>query len=255
MERAEIQFLVIIITVVLIVLIGSIFALVNYVMRKRIEYVRNQERSKAEQEEAILNTKIEISEQQYHSISMELHDNVGQLLSVASMELEMLNRENNTPALLEIQELVSSSLEEIRAISKGMNTQLIIESSLFEMIEAECDRINRMKLCVAQVSQSNKVSISGNQRVVFFRIIQEFISNTIKHSKAKHFKVSIEKKGNKLVIKAEDDGVGFDPEHVKSNNGLINMKKRASLIGASFNLVSSSNCGCRLTLTLPLEQL
>lgn len=252
MERREIQFLIVILTVVLIVLVGSIIALTNYVMRKRVEFVRNEERARAEHEEAILQVKIEIAEEQNQALSMELHDNIGQLLSVASMELEMLNKSSQNNELQEIKELVSSSLVEIRAVSRGLNTQLILESSLYDMILKECERINRLKLCSAKV-ESGDVFISPNEKIVIFRIFQEFISNSLKYSKANNIEISMTSSQFSNVFIAKDDGIGFDPKQVYSNNGLVNMEHRASLIGAEYLLESQEGEGCMLTLRLPIN--
>ena len=86
-----------------------------------------------------------------------------------------------------------------------------------------------------------------------FRILQEFLSNSVKHAKAKSLKVILDYQPEKLIITAKDSGVGFDEKKILKGSGLINMQSRAKLINTNFDLKSKENQGVTLTLTYPLK--
>ncbi|MBU2940508.1 histidine kinase [Lacinutrix sp. C3R15] len=208
-------------------------------------------------ERAFAETNEEIQEQTLKYIGQELHDNIGQLLSVANMQLSILNTE--IPETLkerfsESKSAVKESLTEIRALSKSLNRDVIQNKGVYDSIQSEINRLNRMKLIKAELIKTGDNTVTENSKdaIILFRILQEFISNTVKYSNAKQLKIHLNYYPEKLIIHASDDGVGFDEKTVESNSGLVNMKSRAELIEASFSLASKPNQGVHLTLEYPL---
>jgi len=210
-------------------------------------------------EKAFAETNEEIQEQTLKYIGQELHDNIGQLLSVANMQLSILNSEVSEDIkerFTETKDTVKESLSEIRALSKSLNSDVIQNRGFQQSLQTEIDRLNRMKLIDTELVVVGDSSISGNNKdsIILFRILQEFISNTVKYSKAKHLKIDLNYQPDKLIIQAKDDGVGFDISSVETSSGLINMKSRAKLIEATYDLVSIPNEGVSLTIEYPLSK-
>ena len=210
-------------------------------------------------EETVAKTGEEIQEQTLKYIGQELHDNIGQLLSLASMQMGMLGvkiAEEIKEPYLETQKIIKESLQEVRALSKSLNTDVIQNRGFEKSIKAEIERLNRMKLIAADLIIAGDVIPFENKKdgIILFRILQEFISNTVKHSKAAELNILLNYNQKQLIIKAKDDGCGFIMDEVNDSSGLLNMKNRAELTESSYNLISKPNDGTELTIIYPIVE-
>lgn len=200
----------------------------------------------------ITQTRIEVQEQTLKNISWEIHDNIGQILSTVSLynhSLAHVAPEELKPKLKESQELVEKAIVEVRALSKALNTDYIKNVGLLESIQMELDRFNRFKFMTTDFKIIGKpYRISEESELILLRILQEFLTNSLKHSKATVLEVTFEYLPNELKITAHDNGIGFEQKEI-SGTGLINMKNRAKVIGAFLNFESQPNQGTRLNLS------
>ncbi|MEP2935304.1 MAG: histidine kinase [Gilvibacter sp.] len=218
------------------------------------------ERFEAEQkfEKELTNSRLEIQEQTFKNIAWELHDNVGQLLSVANMQLNMLSgavAESHQEQLNETKGVVTESLKEIRNLSRGLNKDVVLNNGLVASVETEMQRFNRMNFLEAKLQvDGQECCINSKDEIIIFRILQEFFSNVIKHAKANNLFVNLSFQPNKLVVSAKDDGIGFDLVQVKANAGLLNMKSRAAIINSTLEIKSKEAGGVLLTLEYPYKE-
>jgi signal transduction histidine kinase len=153
-----------------------------------------------------------------------------------------------------ISDIINQSLNELRQLSKNLTDNNIESSTLNQLLEIECNKFNDLKKCKITFSGDLINSVLAYQsKSVLLRISQEFIQNSIKHSKCKNIYVSLNQTNKKIKLNLQDDGKGFD---VKTNNsngmGLSNIKSRIKLIGGTYFLESKINSGTKLTLEIPL---
>jgi len=206
----------------------------------------------------LLETQIEIQTQTMQYIGQEIHDNIGQKLTLASLYAQQLMFENKMPAINDsingINDIINQSLIELRQLSKSLTDDSIKKNSIVALIANECKKINDLKKCVVQFSSTEEISLTSYQiKSVIYRITQEFMQNSIKHSKCKNILVSLFKTDNGIKLVLKDDGIGFDVDDVKSGGiGLQNIEKRTKLIGGSIGLVSQRLIGTKLTIEIPL---
>ncbi len=205
-------------------------------------------------DEELSNAQTEIQEQTLKNIGWELHDNVGQLLSVANMQLSILKPKISTEikeSFIDVSNVIKDSLREVRSLSKSLNNDVILNIGFEKSILNELDRLEKMKFASTQLIIEGETTPFKNRKheIIIFRILQEFFSNTVKYSKAEHLKVKLNYTQNTLKIVASDDGVGFNSLTVKKGSGLINMSSRAALINARLSLNSKEGEGCVLTLS------
>ena len=210
-------------------------------------------------EEELSITQTEIQEQTLKHIGWELHDNVGQLLAYASMQLNMLGAkipEDMKSTLDLTTSTIKESLKEVRSLSKSLNNDVILNIGFEKSITNELDRLKRMKFTSAELSVKGETLTLKNKKheIIMFRILQEFFSNAVKYSEAKNLKVKLDYNNAHLLIEASDDGKGFNMETVENGSGLLNMKSRAELINAKFDLTSQLGKGVILTIDYPLNQ-
>ena len=205
-------------------------------------------------DEEISRTQTEIQEQTLKNIGWELHDNVGQLLAVASMQLSVLGTEVKDDVkdkVTEATNVVRESLKEVRSLSRSLNNEVILNIGFEKSISNELDRLKRMKFASAELNVSGETVPIKNKKheIIIFRILQEFFSNSVKYSEAKNLRVKLDYQEDHVTIEASDDGKGFDVEATEKGSGLLNMKSRAELINAKFNLKSKPNEGVTLIIS------
>lgn len=247
------QALIYITSIIVFILIIIFLIIVSTYAKKKSELLLKNELEKQRFEQAIAKAQIEVQEQILKNIGAELHDNLGQLLSIVNMQLNILEDRVSEDQLSQLQEanhLVERSIDEIRLISKTFNTEYLENKSLSEIIQIEIDRFNRLRFIQACLEvEGDEVAINAKDQIIIFRILQEFINNSLKHAAAKNLNVRLHFSPQKLRLKIQDNGKGFNPETVAKNAGLYNMESRAKLIAAGFKLTSQVNKGTQLTLT------
>lgn len=210
-------------------------------------------------EETLIEAQTEIQEQTLKNIGQELHDNVGQLLSFASMQLNLVSSlvsDSIKEKVDDTKNVVKDAIEEVRALSKSLNNDVILNLGLENSIQNEVNRLNKLRVMNAKLTIEGEASKLQNAKdeIILFRIIQEFMSNTIKYSEAENLSIALHYSNNLLKIIVQDDGKGFDINSIEQGSGLINMRNRAALINTEFNLESSPNNGVKLILNYPFAK-
>ncbi len=244
---------------ILVILFLAGFTILFFITYQRRKNKILQEKFQAEQnfKAELTNVRLEIQEATLKNVSWELHDNIGQLLAVASIQLNILNKkvaEENQKGFLEVKELVANSLKEIRALSRSLNNEVIDYVGLEASVKNEIDRFNRLEVVEARLEvKGESYSIPQEDSIILFRILQEFFSNVIKYAGASQLHVKFSYGPDVLEIYAFDDGKGFDGEKEETGSGLLNMRSRADLINTDFSLNSSIGKGTSLSLRYPTK--
>ncbi|WP_243754700.1 sensor histidine kinase [Flavobacterium jejuense] len=191
----------------------------------------------------LIKTRVEIKDQTLTEISKELHDNIGQIISVAIMQLNMYSQKEESISKIELDELKSimaKSLDEIRILSRIINKDNLINTNFIESIQNDFKRIEKLKniTCDLEIN-CDFPKINVEHELILYRIFQESIHNSLKHSSSKKIEMSIDCKDNFLTIMLKDFGIGFDSSQSHKGLGLNNIKFRAKLIGAKLALNSN----------------
>ncbi|MFC4634705.1 sensor histidine kinase [Dokdonia ponticola] len=235
------------ILLLLLIVVGVLFSV--FIKRKN-ELLIEQQTSQKRFEREIAESQIEIREETLRNISWELHDNIGQLLTLAKIQTQ--NAGGDQAQLDEAANTIGKGLTEIRALSKLINPEALNNMTLIEAIELELNRFTRMEYLTTSLNVTGTpITIDKKIGTIIFRMFQEFFTNTIKHSKASHLDVCITYTKDTLDIKAKDNGVGFDIAFAKAKNGigLSNIESRGKLIGATILVSSKKGDGTQLHLS------
>ena len=250
--------LILVSSMTIIILVTMTISLFNYFQQKKAQYLFETKKREAIFEEELTKAQREMSEQTMQNIAWELHDNIGQLLSVVKMRLNMISHNANTDIqnqLSEINEVLGTCLFEVRQLSKTLNREYIQDLGLVESVKNELSRFDKLKFLKTHFEISGEEApLPPKDELILFRILQEFFSNVIKHAKASRLAVEITFNSEQLEIIAEDDGIGFDAQKVRPGSGLINMKSRAELIQADLNIEARIDHGVRLVLHYALPK-
>jgi signal transduction histidine kinase len=234
----------IIISVIAFILILTIILLCLSFKRKKNKFLIKQKEFGKNFHKELAKAKIEIHEAILNKVSWELHDNIGQLITLAKIQLQ------NDDKKEEVKQILDNVLDEVRGLSKLLNTDSIKKMSFTEAIKEEMDQFNRINYLKAKfIIKGTEKKLKNYDELIMFRILQEFFSNVIKHAGATTIHVYLNYKPTELHIRAMDNGCGFDPQKIKSKGiGLGNMKNRAKLIGAKYALRPQIGKGTTLEL-------
>lgn len=256
MDQTQVIYLVLISVLTMLVLVSMVFVLFIVFNRRRVKFIIEKQEAlrKAELENARI--RIETQEMLLRNISWELHDNVGQLLSVSKMQLSMLSEpdsESEKKILNDTMQLLTQVLDDIRSLSRTLNTDHIGFMGLIKSVEFEIDRLNRLKYINAKLRvKGNPAEIKNDDQIVLFRIIQEWISNVIKHAKATHFDLEFIFDHDFLTITADDNGIGMDLKPENYGLGMKNIISRMKLLNGDIKIENKKEGGLRSIVKYPL---
>jgi signal transduction histidine kinase len=242
-----------------LVLVGTFVVFFTVFQKRKNQLLVEQIKQKQAFEEELTKTQQEIQEETLMHVGRELHDNVGQLLAFASMQMNSVVKVAGDDVKSKVgnaSEALKESLAEVRALSRSLNSDVIFNLGLEATLQNEINRLNKSGLIEAVLNVNGEKANLENQKdeIILFRILQEFFSNTLKYAEADSLKVDLDYTPERLNINVKDNGVGFDTKRVQQGAGMTNMKKRAELINAEFQLESQKNNGTTLKLKYPYRQ-
>ena len=227
-----------------------------FYVRKKGELLLSQKEKDIRFQQELTLAQIEMREVTLTYIGQELHDDIGQKLSVSKLMLNQIisqSTESVKTNLNEINELLGETIQDIRNMSKTFITDQVEHFGLIDSLEIEMNRISRLKLIDIELrSNKHDIDINPKDGVIIFRIIQESVNNTLKHSQAKNLNIEVEDGPKTLKIIIKDNGVGINNDS-GHGSGLNNMKKRALMMNAQLEITSQKNIGTVLKLIYPKE--
>lgn len=257
----EIQPLIIIVTIVILFLLITLILFTLAYQSRKNRYLNEKQQLQSNFQQALLQTQLEIQEQTLKNISQEIHDNVGQVLSLAKLNLNTMDINKTEQLQGKIDNTltqVSKAINDLRDLSKSFNTDGIIAMGLIRAIAAELDMINKAETHKAVFKVTgNSIRLEPQKELILFRIVQEALHNIIKHAKAGTVQVFADYTNSQLELQVRDDGKGFDLTPLNHENengyglGIRNMHNRAKLIGADFTMTSIPGNGTVVKIVLP----
>ncbi|UOE39848.1 sensor histidine kinase [Chryseobacterium suipulveris] len=252
MKLTETDSLLALTTFIVLILLLMMVLVYNVFIKKKSQLLLSQQKKEALFKQELAISQVEIKEQTLNYIGQELHDDVGQKLSVARLmtnKMAYSDEQSRQQIVEEINLLIGECLQDIRNLSKVFITRQVEHFGFVESLEREINRIKRLELMEVEYSNSNKyLYLDNNHALILFRIIQESINNVIKHSKARKFSLIVLDTEDMITIEISDNGVGFDQNTMYNGSGLENMQNRAKLINSEFHIESSENRGTKITI-------
>lgn len=196
-------------------------------------------------------------------IALELHDGIGQMISVAKMNLSAISHDfsflNNEQKIQfdKAISLVDQSCIEVRNVSHLMMPNASLQFGLSNSVKSFLDKINKNNLSINLYTTGLDYSIDINIETVVYRVLQEAVTNVIKHAKATQLDISIIFENNLLSATIEDNGIGFNLEDIveKDGIGLQNIKTRIAFLQGTVEWDSTKDKGTVIVINIPFEKL
>jgi signal transduction histidine kinase len=243
-------------TVVLVAFVITVLAVMLIYRKRRVQHEQEIALMNEKFTSELLQTQLEVQQQTMQRIGQEIHDNVGQQLTLAYLYAQQIHI-NDEPIAEKVQgvaSLINDSLTDLRSLSRGLvDAHSIHSADLAELIRLECQKVKTTAPCEVKLSITNALKeLSPAVKIFVLRIFQEFVQNSMKHSKCSLLTVELSQQEKGIQLVSEDDGKGFDYE-TGLGVGLTNMKKRAQMIGGTFFLESNQGMGTKMRLFVPTE--
>lgn len=228
-------------------------------LHEKLMLISEEAVSSAQQASTIsVETKEEILEEERHRIARELHDSVSQQLFAAAMLLSTLESEaDELPEHLQPQvdligNIVGDAQSEMRALLLHLRPTKLDGKSLKKGIEQLLDEL-KSKVPITIVHDIQDVKLTEVVEDHLFRIVQELLSNVLRHSHADELEVYLKKSENYYQLRFVDDGDGFDMEEKKNSGfGLRNIRERISGLGGNVRIISFPDQGTSIEIRVPL---
>jgi two-component system, NarL family, sensor kinase len=253
-------------TVLTLLLITFIVRFFFLYQRRQLQHFQEKQAMKAAFEQEILQSQLEVQNATLQYVGKELHDNLGQLLSVVRFSLNSLEE---SPAanpvhqqIAETNGVVAQAINDLRALSKSLDGDFVQDFGLVESLAHELQRIKRTRRFETDLRvEGTPYSLDYQKEIVLFRMAQELLNNAMKHSDAEQLRVVLRYEAQQFVLMVRDNGVGFDPAVLsaqdlsQSGAGLRNVRRRAELIGGTCHWQTAPGQGTMVSISIPLNAL
>jgi two-component system NarL family sensor kinase len=211
------------------------------------------------QELRVINAMISGQEKERKRIAQDLHDGLGSLLSTINLHFSVVTEgvsklnQSHKKSLETAQNLMDQAVDEVRRISHNMISGDFMEYGLLATTESLVKTINNTKsISIDLTTIGTPIRFSHNMEIGIYRIIQEILSNALKHAKAKKIKLVIEFRKKEMKVFIEDDGVGFNPKQEAKGLGIKGIENRVSSMKGSVEFDSMAGKGTTINFGIPI---
>jgi PAS domain S-box-containing protein len=201
-----------------------------------------------------------VREEERKSISREIHDELGQQLTGIKMDISAIRKKTvpDLPALNndfnDVLEMLNASVQTIRVISSQLRPSVLDDLGLSAAIEWQTKEFSKRANLICKFSnQIEDALLTPEIQLNLFRILQEALTNVLRHAGAKNVTIRLYKSLKKVNLQIKDDGVGFNTNNQSKTLGLLGMKERVLMLSGTFKLVSKQNTGTSLLITIPIK--
>ncbi|MEO6722551.1 MAG: sensor histidine kinase [Ferruginibacter sp.] len=238
-----------------------LFALVfSYIFYKRnqLKQAVKLQQEIMKQQDLSVKAVLAAEENERVRIARDLHDGIGQMMSVAKMSLSAMEHElqMDAPKKLKFEtiiQLVDESCKEVRMVSHNMMPNALLKSGLATAIGNFIDKIDSHVLKISFYSEGLNERLDGSTETILYRVIQECVNNVIKHARASNLDISLIKDSTGISATIEDNGKGFDEKRVRAGDGigLKNIRTRMEYLKGSVEWNSAPDKGTLVALYVP----
>jgi signal transduction histidine kinase len=215
-----------------------------------------QVRASSERLQSLSRRLVEIQESERLYIARELHDEAGQMLTSLVLDLSMLKKKAAQPDLVlkkvaEMEVSLNDVLENLHRIAMALRPAILDHLGLIAALSQYVETVGEKQgIKVNFKSDELRKRLPPNVETVLYRIVQEALTNVVRHARATQVDVVLTRRDQKLIVIVEDDGIGFDPDAVSTCDhlGLFGMRERAEMIAG--NLVVESEPGRGTTIMM-----
>lgn len=212
-------------------------------------------KKKNSHDHAVLRAEFKAREEERLRISQDIHDSIGQDLSVLKMYTSTLKSmkmsEDCLKLLHELETLATDLIHAIRRVSYDLSPSLILNNPLHESLGVLVRKNGISNEIIINYSSHGEVAFSSKEKEThLYRVVQEFINNSLKYSEAGSIDIKLFKEKGRVKLHLSDNGIGFVSSKEVSSLGLVNIKNRLELIDAEYSFTSENGIGTNLNISI-----
>lgn len=245
-------------------LLGTVVALTAVIRLRILERRSDEQRFIAEEAEGqmrqLSHQIVAMQEEERKKLSRELHDHVGQVLTALRMELGRIDRlrppdDALARAVAECRQLVDNMVRTVRDLALGLRPSMLDDFGLQPALEWHVrDFTRRYGVPVELEMSGDLASLPDQYRTCVYRVIQEALTNCVRHASASHIGVRVRGMGQTLEVAVIDDGVGLEPARRRSGLGLRGIEERVRDLRGTMLIQTGEGTGTAVTIRLPLPE-
>jgi len=238
-----------------LLLAGALVFLMQYRKTQKARLAKAEK----EKENAILKAWMNGEERERNRISQELHDGVAAMLGAAKMNLQAiphLSQEKQTLQLQKVSTILENTHVDVRRIAHNLLPITLQKEGLINAVKQFASDINDTGILKITIENSfhHLAEINAQTQLMLFRIVQELINNTLKHSSASQATIRFSGSEREIEIEITDNGKGFSPQSQSDSQGLFSIRQRLQALGGAFNIDSKEGEGTTALLRIALSK-
>lgn len=244
--------------IILLITIGAIISIILLLNQRKFHFNKKLSKVESDFQENILITRIEIQEQTFTQISREIHDHIGQRLTLARLYINKLASKmnaNDLDILFESSGMIEEAIRDLKNLSRSLTANIIETEGLIPALQLEINRVKKITQTDIElrIIHDEKIPFLDEEKeLIIYRIIQEALQNIMRHAEATNVLICFIFKHDYLELTIEDNGKGFNQEDYKRHksshsSGLSNLRKRAEMMEGDFSIISSPGEGTTLS--------
>jgi PAS domain S-box-containing protein len=219
-----------------------------------------QVRDGREHLQALSRRLVEVQERERRFIARELHDEAGQALTLLKFGLHHLENDSGDPAAVaahcqDLKQIANTVLDSLHRLAVGLRPAALDHLGLLAALRQYVETMGSQHELIIQLETVGKIErLPGEMETAIYRIVQESLTNVVRHAHATRVDILLEKHDNQLIVVVEDNGIGFDPQNPKvSQLGVFGMRERAEMLGGKLTIESAHGQGCTILLEVPWQ--
>ena len=244
------------ISILLLLLISFIITIVYKYQQKQNTYIKDLEMLKTSHNNTLLQSQLEIQEQTLQTISREIHDNIGQKLTLAKLYLNTLSYTESGILKLQVNDsvnIIGEAINSLSDISRSMSSEIILNNGLIKALEFEAKQLAKPGIYKMNFSATGSpIFMKTETELVLFRMVQEALNNVVKHANATIIDINLDYSATSLTVEIGDNGKGFCTNETKYGTGLQNIRKRAAILKGAVTITSTPDIGTKIKIEIPL---
>ncbi len=258
-ETEEAITLKIIIIGMVVIFLLSLAVIVFFIVyqRRLLAQQKKHQKIESDYQKELLKTAIQSQEEERSRIAKELHDNVGAMLTTTKLYFGQITPglppEELTTITHKMRGLLDNTIQDVRSISQNLRPVVLEKLGLVEAVESLAQTLNDSHKIKINFKNNTTKIIAKSKELNLYRIIQELITNTIKHAEASKIKMELKNELNDFLIIYEDDGKGLDQKNLshKKGLGLKNIESRLSVLSGTIEFLPASP-GMKVRINCPV---
>jgi two-component system, NarL family, sensor kinase len=252
--------LVVLITLIFLVAAGFLLLYVAMYNQKKKKHKEEKIALQSVFENELLKTRLEIQEETFRNISQEIHDNIGQSLSLVKLTIATArpeDKEQVTGALASSKQLLTKAIQDLRNLSHSLSPDFLDTIGLPAALEQQLQQLEKTKQYTTTFTTTgHPEKLNLQKEMVLLRIVQELLNNTIKHARATAVSIDMKYQNTGLTITVKDNGIGFTPapgtSPAAAGIGLTNIHNRMKMIESTISIQSAPGKGTAAILSISL---